>query len=95
MEENTVKVDENEEFEPETEVDEATESCSSDYAFILGIVGGFFACSVIYGAKKLAAFTWTKWVAQKQKKAEQIMAKGEVVEVQDTQDKSSGEAPKS
>jgi len=91
MEENTARVNEIEEFEPETEIDEAVES-SSGGAFVAGIVGGFLAYAIIGGAKKLAVFAQTKWAARKQKEAEKIKAKAETVEAGDAQDESSVEA---
>ncbi len=67
MEENTARVNEIEEREPETEVDEVTESYSGG-AFVAGIVGGFLAYAVIGGAKKLAALAQTKWAERKKSK---------------------------
>ena len=71
MEENTVRVNEIEEFEPETEVDEAVES-SNGGAFVAGIVGGFLAYAMIGGAKKAIAFVQTKLAERKQKAAEVV-----------------------
>lgn len=90
MEENTVRVNEIEELEPETEVDEATES-SNGGAFIAGIVGGFLAYAAIGGAKKLATFVQLKWAERKQKAAKKAMEDGEVIEVGDAQYDSSEE----
>ncbi len=83
MEENTAKVNEIEEYEPETEVIEDSES-SSGGAFVAGIVGGFLAYAVIGGAKKLAAFAQTK-IAER-KEAKKIAAKAENPYAEDAQD---------
>lgn len=92
MEENTAKVNEIEEYEPETEVIEDSES-SSGGAFVAGIVGGFLAYAMVGGVKKLVAFAQTKWVERKQKEAEKIAAKAETPEPEDKQDEPSEEAP--
>lgn len=92
MEENTAKVNEIEECEPETEVIEDSES-SSGGAFVAGIVGGFLAYAVIGGAKKLAAFAQMKWAERKQKEAEKIAAKAEVLDAEVAQEEPSGEVP--
>ncbi len=91
MEENTAKVNEIEEYEPETEVDEASES-SNGGAFVAGIVGGFLAYAVIGGAKKLTVFARTKWAERKRKKTEKIAAKAETPDAEDAQDDPSMEA---
>lgn len=87
MEESTAKVNEIEEYEPETEVIEDSES-SSGGAFVAGIVGGFLAYAMVGGVKKLAAFAQTKWAERKQKETEKIAAKAETPEPEDTQDDS-------
>lgn len=92
MEENTAKVNEIEEYGPETEVIEDSES-SSGGAFVAGIVGGFLAYAVIGGAKKLAAFAQTKWAERKQKEAEKIAARAETPETEIVQDAPFEEVP--
>ena len=84
MEENTVRVNEIEEFEPETEVDEAVES-SNGGAFVAGIVGGFVAYAMIGGAKKAIAFVQMKLAERKQKAGEPIVVEAEVVETEEEQ----------
>lgn len=91
MEENTVRMNEIEEREPETEVDEAIESSSG--SLVAGVIGGFLAYAVIGGVKKLATFAWTKWTERKQE-AKKTAAKDEAVEAEGTQDESGKEAPK-
>ncbi len=92
MEENTAKVNEIEEYEPETEVIEDSES-SSGGAFVAGIVGGFLAYAVIGGAKKLSVYVRTKWAERKLKEAEKIAAKAETPDAEDAQDEPSEEVP--
>ncbi len=92
MEENTAKVNEIEEYEPETEVIEDSES-SSGGAFVAGIVGGFLAYAVIGGAKKLSVYVRTKWAERKLKEAEKIAAKTETPDAEDAQDEPSEEVP--
>lgn len=84
MEENTVRVNEIEELEPETEVDEAVES-SNGGAFVAGIVGGFLAYAMIGGAKKAIAFVQTKLAERKQKAAEPTVIEAEIVEPEEKQ----------
>ena len=72
MEENTVRVNEIEEFEP-------------GGAFVAGIVGGFLAYAMIGGAKKAIAFVQTKLAERKQKAAEPIVVEAEVVETEEEQ----------
>lgn len=85
MEDNTVRVNEIEEIEPETEVDEAVES-SNGGAFVAGIVGGLLAYAVIGGVKKAAAFVQAKLAERKQKADEPIEVEAEVVEPAAEQD---------
>ncbi len=92
MEENTAKVNEIEEYEPETEVIEDSES-SSGGAFVAGIVGGFLAYAVIGGAKKLSVYVRMKWAERKLKEAEKIAAKAETPDAEVTQDEPSEEVP--
>lgn len=66
MEENTMRVNEIEEIEPDIEDEEVSEGSGSG-AFVAGIIGGFLAYAVIGGAKKLAAFAQTKLAERKQK----------------------------
>lgn len=87
MEENTVRVDEIEETEPDVEIEEAPESSGSG-AFVAGIVGGFLAYAVIGGAKKLAVFAQTKWAERKQKNEATTVIDAEYAEVPDEQDDS-------
>ena len=84
MEENTVRTNEIEEFEPDVDVEEATES-STGGAFVAGIVGGFLAYAFIGGAKKAVAFVQTKLAERKQKAAEPTVIEGEIVETVDEQ----------
>ncbi len=92
MEENTAKVNEIEEYEPETEVIEDSESFSGG-AFVAGIVGGFLAYAVIGGAKKLSVYVRTKWAERKLKEAEKIAAKAEAPDTEDAQNEPSEEVP--
>lgn len=66
MEENTMRVNEIEEIEPDVEDEEVSEGSGSG-AFVAGIIGGFLAYAVIGGAKKLAAFAQTKLAERKRK----------------------------
>lgn len=67
MEDNTVRVDEIEEYEqPKVEIEESTESSSGE-AFAAGIAGGFLAYTVIWGLKKLATFVMMKMAEPKSK----------------------------
>lgn len=69
MNENTVKVNEIEEYEqPEIEVEEALEESSGSGAFVAGIVGGFLAYAAIGGVKKLVTLAQMKLAERKQKK---------------------------
>lgn len=92
MEENTVKVNEIEEYvQPGVEVEEAPEE-SSGGAFVAGIVGGFLAYAVIGGAKKLAAFAQTKLAERKQKEQAKTAVDAEYTDVSDQQEYSEEEA---
>lgn len=84
MEDNTVRVNEIEEIEPETEIDEAAESSNSG-AFVAGIIGGFLAYAMIGGAKKAIAFVQTKLAERKQKSAEPTVIEAEIVEPEEEQ----------
>lgn len=91
MEENTVKVNEIEEYEqPDVEVEEAPEE-SSGGAFVAGIVGGFLAYAVIGGAKKLAAFAQVKLAERKQKEKAKAVVDAEYTDVSDKQEYSEEE----
>jgi NAD/NADP transhydrogenase alpha subunit len=91
MEENTVRVNEIEEYEiePNTTVEEAPES-SNGGALVAGIVGGFLAYAFIGGAKKLAAIVQDKLAERKQKEAAKNVVEAEFTETpaeqQDSED---------
>ena len=95
MEDNTVKVNEIEEYEEaEIEVEEAAEESSGSGAIVAGIVGGFLAYAVIGGVKKLAAIAQTKWAERKQKEAaNKTVIDAEFEEIQDKQEETTEEAP--
>lgn len=94
MEENTVKVNEIEEYEqPEIEVNEDTEESSGSGAFIAGIAGGFLAYAMIGGVKKLVAFAQTKLAERKQKAESKTVIDAEYETVPDEQEGSGEEAP--
>lgn len=91
MEENTVKINEIEEYEqPDVEFEEAPEE-SSGGAFVAGIVGGFLAYAVIGGAKKLAAFAQMKLAERKLKEQAKAVVNAEYTEVPDKQEYSEEE----
>lgn len=94
MEENTVRVNEIDEYEePEIEVEEVPEESSGSGAIVAGIVGGFLAYAVIGGAKRLAAFAQTKWAERKQKEAKKTVIDAEFVEVPEEQEEPTEGAP--
>ncbi len=72
MEDNTVRVDEIEEVEPDVEIEEDADS-SNNGAFAAGIAGGFLAYAVIGAAKKLIAFVQAKRAERKQKAETEII----------------------
>lgn len=70
MEDNTVQVNEIEEYEqPDVEIEEATE-ISTGGVFAAGFVGGFLAYTVIWGLKKAAAFVQTKMAERERRSRE-------------------------
>lgn len=94
MEENTVKVNEIEEYEqPEIEVEEDLEESSGSGAFVAGIVGGFLAYAVIGGVKKLVAVAQARWAKRKQKEETETVIDAEYTTVPNEQDGSEEEAP--
>lgn len=92
MEENTARVDEIEEVEPEDEIEEVPESSGSG-AFVAGIVGGFLAYAVIGGAKKLIAFAQTKLAGRKRKEGAETVVDADFVEVPDEKQEEAEAAP--
>lgn len=91
MEDNTVKVNEIEEFEPDVDVEEATES-SNGGAFVAGIVGGFLAYALIGGARRAVTFVQMKLAERKQKAAEPTVIEAEIIETEGEQGGSDGGA---
>ncbi len=64
-----MNVIENEETEEVIEADAASDSGNSG-ALVAGIVGGFIACAIIGGAKKLLTFIEKKWAMKKAAESE-------------------------
>lgn len=92
MEENTMKVNEIEEYDQsDVEVEEALDESSGGGSFVAGIVGGFLAYAVIGGAKKLAAFAQMKLAERKLKEASKTVVDAEYTEVHDRQEDSGEE----
>ena len=78
MEDMTARVNDIEEIETTTEVEENVESSNSG-ALVAGIVGGFVAYAMIGGAKKLWGFIAPKLAERKQAK----LANAAAVEITD------------
>ena len=78
MEDMTARVNDIEEIETTTEVEENVESSNSG-ALVAGIVGGFVAYALIGGAKKLWGFIAPKLAERKQAK----LANAAAVEITD------------
>ena len=89
MEENIVRVDENEEIDNEEETEEASGGATAG-AFVAGLVGGIMAYAVASGAKKLVAMASTKLRGRKKKKPD-VIVDAEIIESEPKQTDSAEE----
>lgn len=80
MEDNAVRVNENEEIDFVSDSEETSENLNSG-AFVAGIIGGFLAYVAVNGAKKLSGFVRTKLEKRKNKKDAESATDDEVVDV--------------